>query len=218
MSDERVRAAYRDALARRDDTARDRAQCPSAEALESLAAAAGDEMARLVTLDHAMACRAGCREELELLRALSRAHAGAGARRVFAVVPPDGRRWLLPAIAAALVAGVGLRQLAWRDTLPVDRAAADGRPVLLVSPADGGALARSANHFAWRSGGRSQRYTLEILRATGDLVAAVATTDTTYTWTPSAALPAGTYEWWIRSVDADGVGRHSSVRRLVLPP
>ncbi len=72
MSDERLRQTYDRLLALRVEVTGDRSHCPPIERLAALVRREEDEDARLLLLDHVMACPF-CQAEFELVRSADRA-------------------------------------------------------------------------------------------------------------------------------------------------
>ena len=224
VSDERLRALYKRALAARDDTtARDR--CVSPQALLALARHDGPENERLETLDHVMACDA-CRRELGLLRAIEEAGALVAAADARPAadrphrVPAQWMRRAAPlALAASLLLaiGVGVRGRTGGD-VPPDVMRGDGQPALmLVTPADADTVVTAGTplSFAWRPDPGTRRYVLEVLDAGGRAVEVQSTTDTVVTLRdPSRLTPGVDYQWWVRALGDGGGQRTSPVRSL----
>src|SRR5262245_40539751 len=125
LTDARLRELYLRALAHRG--ARGREQCVAPEAMLAVVRRAGPEAERLATLDHVMGCGA-CRPELDLLRSIEEAGAGAERPKVLRIFPRPGWRAVAAVALAAsvlLVVVVGQR-LGLRETPDVLRGPVDG--------------------------------------------------------------------------------------------
>jgi hypothetical protein len=207
MTDEELREHYRRAVRARRPSAR--TTCPPPEALLAVVERSGSDDTRLATLDHAMSCNAGCARELELLRAL---HAAGGSVRSSRARP--GWRWMVSAAAAVLLLAFGLQRASpRRPETPLLRGGPSA--VQLAAPADGASLPRDGLLLAWHPVSGARRYVVEVLDRDGAVLLARSTTDTSVT----AAVPSlgiGTYRWWVRVTDGEGVERQSAVRRIVI--
>lgn len=207
MTDEELREHYRQALRARRPGAR--TTCPPPEALLAVVERSGSEDTRLATLDHVMACNAGCARELELLRAL---HAASGPARPSRARP--SWRWMASAAAAAVLLAVGLQRASSpRPEAPLLRGGS--AEVQLAAPAEAASLPANGILFAWHPVPGARRYAVEVLDRDGAVVLARTTTDTSLT-EAAPSLGAGTYRWWVRATDGNGVERRSSLRRIVI--
>lgn len=216
MSDETLRAAYDELLRAR--APRDRLACPPAEALLSLVERKGSDAARLVTLDHAMAC-AACHHDLELLRlatdaaretsgeerTLSLPGEGAAARRPFRV-----RTWTAVAAGLLVALSVGLLSRREEPSLtpeqgPVLRGAEGAVALLPAERAADGAIV-----LRWRSVPDAQHYRVELFGATGSPVTSAEVRDTTFVLRDAAATgAAGPLRWMVTAVLGSGGERRS---------
>jgi hypothetical protein len=212
LADERLRELYGGALEARETAGRQR--CPSSEAILALTEREGPEAQRLETLDHVMAC-AGCRRELDLLRALEEAGVRtAGTRRT--AKHSEWTRYLPLALAASLVLAVGLvlGQRYWQPYAPeVMRGPA--AEVTLLAPATE-ANTGAPLVFAWKPLPGARRYAVEVLTEDGAAILRAETADTLLVVATSRALLPGKYQWWVRATVADGTERRSGMRRLRL--
>jgi len=200
MSDNRLRTAYAELLARREAG---REGCPASEEIDALAFRRGPEATRLVTLDHVMTCP-GCRREFDLLRAL--AHAG---RPVSRIGPG------IYALAATLALTTGAL-LIWRaasDRAPDPlRGTADS--IVLLTPTDGASLAEPPV-LAWRPFAGAVSYRVEVLDRTDSVVARGSGPDTLLRLPADALAPAdSTYRWRVVADLRTGGSVSSGVRRL----
>ena len=205
MNDDRVREMYRQVLSRRVPS--DRAGCVAPERLMSLVDRTGAEEERLRTLDHVMACPT-CREEFEMIRAVSVAERPAAWRPSPAL-----------AVAATVVLLVGAAywfRIGGRAEQDVFRGPGDG--VTLLTPA-GEVAPADVRRFTWRSAADSVSYLVEVLDADGSQAFAATTRDTTLTLPDSVSLSAGiAYQWWVRATMPDGSERRASLREFVIRP
>lgn len=211
LDDDRLRAAYAQAVAARGAPARD--GCPDPDALLALVRRDGPEAARLHTLDHAMLCPE-CRREFELLRAIERV---GGMDTAHAVERLRWRRVAVVGLAATAVLAVGLgpgRPLWSGRDEPVLRGEAD---IALVAPVPSEAAPVSTPlTFTWRPVPGARRYTVELLAADGTVALGGETADTTLTLAPPASLAAGEYRWLVSAQAADGATTRSAARPLRL--
>jgi hypothetical protein len=203
MSDEELRAAYRAALERRRPPGR--AECVPEGRLQAVLEGRLAEAERLATLEHAASC-AACREELELLRALSAAASAGGARAL-----PRRRALALAASVVLLLAGGALVGRVLRAP-PVVRGPAD--QVRLLAPAESVAAAAPLT-FSWEAVAGASRYRVQVTDASGALVFETTTRGTTAALPDSVRLvPGGAYAWWVEATLAGGGAGSSAVRRL----
>ena len=178
VTEAQLKEAYQAHLAR---SRRDRASCPSPEAIQALVRREGDETTRLATLDHVMSC-GECRTELDLLRTVEEAGQRSGA-----VAAPGRRRWVMPAaLAATLLLAVGLGRLALKPSEDTVRSGDTGRVELIAPGAE--VPAGAPVSFAWRPVEGASRYRLEVLNASGDLAIEAETHDTALTSDSAARL------------------------------
>jgi hypothetical protein len=201
VNDEKLRAAYETHLLQRVEH---RADCVAPEALLALVEQRASEAERLQTLRHVSSCRL-CRADLDLLRSTRAAAEQASA-------PPLWRNKRLLAAAAVLLFAGGT--VIWQNVRGVEdlpRAGASNAPRLLA-PAEEVKAAGSLA-LAWSALPSAQRYEVEILRSTGEVVFASTTRDTVLN-VPANALAAGVdYRWWVVAVLPEGT-RASPTRRL----
>ncbi len=203
VTEAQLKEAYQAHLAR---NRRDRASCPSPEAIQALVRREGDENARLATLDHVMSC-GECRTELDLLRTVEEAGLRSGA-----VAAPGRRRWVMPAaLAATVLVAVGLGRLATKPSDDTVRSGDTGR-VQLIAPGTE-VPAGAPVSFAWRPVEGASRYRLEVLNASGDLAIEAETHDTALTSDSAARLVPGSYQWWVIAL-SPAPGPRSELRRL----
>ncbi len=186
------------------------AEHPAPEAIAALVRREGPEEGRLATLDHVMSC-ADCRRDFDLLRAVERAGVEGGA------AGRSGRRaWLMPAaLAASFLLAVGLGRTVLRSGGEDTTRGDDRGAVLLVQP---GREARAGDSltFSWRAVPGASRYEIELLNASGGVVASAATTDTTIFSEAARLLPPGDYRWWVRATTPDARSLRSAIRPLRL--
>jgi hypothetical protein len=200
VTEAQLKEAYQAHLAR---SRRDRASCPSPEAIQALVRREGDEASRLATLDHVMSC-GDCRTELDLLRTVEEAGQRSGA-----VAAPGRRRWMMPAaLAATLLLAVGLGRLVLK---PAEDTVRSGRVELIAPGAE--VPAGSPVSFAWRPVEGASRYRLEVLTPSGDLAIEAETHDTALTSDSAARLAPGSYQWWVIAL-SPAPGPRSELRRL----
>jgi hypothetical protein len=208
VSDDRLRELYAIAQAGRPDGPA--GEHPAPEAIAALVRREGPEEARLVTLDHVMSC-ADCRRDFDLLRAVGRAGVESGA------AGRSGRRaWLMPAaLAASFLLAVGLGRTVLRSGGDDTTRGDDRGAVMLVQP---GREARAGDSlsFSWRAVPGASRYEVEVLNASGGVVASAATTDTTIASEATRLLPPGDYRWWVRATTSDARTLRSPLRPLRL--
>lgn len=207
MDDERLRAHYQRALARRAPGTRK--GCPAPEALAAAVEREGSEEARLATLDHAMAC-AHCARELELLRAT----------RLAARPRSPARAPLLAAASLLLAAGIGAGLWSRAGGVPgeagPDVLRGEAAAVVGVSPV--GAVAPGTRPtFVWRPVPGATGYVVEVLDGAGDAVWTGRTTDTLAVLADSARLAPGDYAWWVRAELPNEEERRSDPRRFTVP-
>ena len=222
MNDERLRALYERGLARRAASSSTRAgDCPPPDALLALARREGDEGARLRTLDHVMACTAGCRTELDLLRAIVQAGEGDRVERRGGDPSPlrqsSMRRWFVPVLAAASIVALGVvlgRGRAHREADTIMRGSNDGgASVALAAPPESAGVGDVAT-LAWHAVAGARGYTVEVLDDAGSAVATSrerSANDTTYVFRGAPAA----YRWWVRADTPSGEVR-SPFRTLVI--
>lgn len=208
MSDDRLRELY--AIAQAGRPAGPGGEHPAPEAIAALVRREGPEEGRLATLDHVMSC-ADCRRDFDLLRAVERAGVESGA------AGRSGRRaWLMPAaLAASFLLAVGLGRTVLRSGGDDTTRGGDRGAVMLVQP---GREARAGDSlvFSWRGVPGASRYEIEVLNASGGVVASAATTDTTISSEATRLLPPGDYRWWVRATTPDARSLRSAIRPLRL--
>jgi hypothetical protein len=213
MNDQRLRDLYQSAVATR--TTVSRADCPGADVLLALARREGTEEERLRTLDHAMSC-GECMRELELLRAIEKAGAGAaGASPVTrreAVV--SWRRAVPWALAASAVLAVSLVVGRGRGDDGTGGEPMRGAPAAITvhTPREGEIGAGDSLVLAWQPVSGAARYVVEVLDADGRAAIADTTSDTVHVVRDLGRLaPGGDYRWWVRVPAADGAQRASAL-------
>jgi hypothetical protein len=203
--------------------------CPTPESVEALVDGAGDESARLRTLDHVMAC-ADCQPEFELLRSARIAAHDLGQHDnasetadVVALQEHFARRRRLPlAAAATLVLALAATAL-WRAldssprTAPLRGAA---ETITLVAPlTDARVPAGAALTFTWRSLMGATAYRLELLGDDGAAIVSVGTADTTHVLAESIVTGAtAATQWRVEAVRSDGTRASSTLRDLRITP
>lgn len=211
IDDGDLRQAY-DALLR-TRAPRDRAACPSPEALLALVERAGSEVERMRTLDHVMSC-AACRRDFDLLRTATESATRALTERgtVQSIGPRRHLPWRPLAIAAGLVVAVGIG--VWsRDvrtpTPPLLRGR--GHTVALLAPeprSDGSLLLR------WRRLPDAARYRVELFTPSGRMVAGATLADSSYVVAPGAAAFGDSLRWMVTAIRGDGSETRSRTERL----
>ena len=215
MNDQRLRDLYQSAVATR--TAVSRADCPDADALLALVRREGTEEERLRTLDHAMSC-GECMRELELLRAIEKAGAGASgaspATRREAVV--SWRRAVPWALAASAVLAVSL--VVGRDRgngTGAEPMRGESAAITVHAPREGDIGTADSLVLAWQPVSGAARYVVEVLDADGRAAIADTTSDTLHVVRDLGRLaPGSDYRWWVRAPAADGAQRASPLFRL----
>lgn len=180
--------------------------CPEPEAILAVVEGRAPEDVRLQTLDHVAQC-SGCRQELDLLRALGEAR------------PSEGRRstpWLAAAASILVVfgAGYGLSRIGGDGTAVLRGPDA---PLDLLSPAQG-AVDPGEIHFLWHAHPEAFEYVFEIVDGESRSLLTRVLTDTALVLSPEE-LPAaeGTLLWWVRAHLRDGTLQASEPRILELP-
>jgi hypothetical protein len=221
MNDDRLRELYQRGIeARGPGEAR---LHPTPEALWALVRREGDEAQRLATLDHTMSCPL-CRHDLELLRAIASAapvEAAATAPAAPSSAATRGRargghwRITLPAaLLAASIAGIAWLGIARNDDVGNEPLRGEPGAVALAAP-DESADVTSTPLLAWHPVDGAERYLVEVVDASGEVVDSAELADTTFQAGASAPLAAGdAYRWWVRALDAGGVRAVSPMRTL----
>ena len=205
FDDNALRAAYEPAL--RESTTAHGPDCPSETQLLAAVLGEGEEAERLRVLDHALKCSA-CRRDLALLHAVA-----TGERRVASrpISEFSWKRWMPAALAASLVAAVGLAGLARlrdRGADDITRAGAAAGPVL-IAPANGAGVRPGLVQFAWRAIPDVIQYTLEVDATDGTVLVSSSTRDTTFR-APIAATAVGENRWLVRAKLQDGTEKRSN--------
>ena len=208
-SDQEIKQAYSRILETHRQEAR--AECVSPEAILSLVEGSEDEVTRLETLDHTMACP-HCREDFELLRGLARSRPEEKrTTRSWLNFTPEKLAW-----AASLVLALGLGSI-WLTSQgpgPDVVMRGDGAEVGLVSPVSGGVLEKGMA-FVWNSFPEAFAYDLEVIGADGEIVYRASTADTTITAEDSPSWAgAGGLSWWVTARTGDGSRIASPMRPL----
>jgi hypothetical protein len=207
-TDERLRAAYRELLARRAAAAG--ALPATLEEIEALARDGADSPERTALLDRVLA-DPRTRDEYRLLREVG---AGPDAPATRPAAAPAPWRWALAAAAVAVLAvGAGVLSRASRVAGP-DPVRGDRDAVRLVAPAPGAAL-EPGTTFVWHAAPGAVSYELELLSESGEVLARVGTAETVAT--PGAladpALAAGA-RWLVTARLAAGGTQRSEARPL----
>jgi hypothetical protein len=199
MNDQRLRAVYAQALARRTPDSRE--GCPRPEDLQALADGLAPAAGRMALLDHVTTC-AACHEEFALVHA-----ATGGAPRTRVLAP----WWGLAAAGLVVVTGAGWWLLG-REGGPVMRGG--GATIELVAP---GAVAPTGRvAFTWRAVPGASGYEVTIAPPGAAPMATGSTQDTVFV--PVPALPSGDYEWSVRAILSDGRVVPSLRRPLSITP
>lgn len=206
VSDERLRKAYADVLARR--TADPAVPDVPVEVIHALAEGRYDGADRNAKLEAVLA-HPKTAAEFQFFLDLARERPAESVRRI--------PRWLQLAAALVLVAGATLLlPRAFReDREPVRGAGAD---VELVIPVDRGALA-PGSRVVWRPAAGAESYRIELVDADGNVVFMAEGGDT------SAVLPDSThivadrgYQVWVTARLGDGTEVRSSPHNVVGAP
>lgn len=172
LSDDDLRAGWEAAAGGDTATVDAGAACPSPERIWAAAHGELGPVEAREVVDHMAACPA-CAEAWRLARRLGAATAPAARTlelrdRAAAARPSPGRPWWLAAVAAALVAtlGIGLREV-W---MPDGPATFRGSETATVRPlvADGATLPRDRFELAWEAVPEALEYDLRL--TTADLV------------------------------------------------
>lgn len=210
IDDGELRHAYDELL--RTGRPRDRAACPSPEALLALVEREGPESVRLETLDHVMSC-SPCRRDFDLLRTATDSATRALAER--GVHSIGGRRhlpWRPIAVAAGIVVavGIGLLSREMRPTTPLLRGSE--HTVSLLAPEsrpDGSMLLR------WRRLPDAARYHVELFTPSGRMVAGATLAESSYVVAPGVVKAAGdSLRWMVTAIRADGSEARSRTEPL----
>lgn len=218
MNDDRLRELYQRGIGARDP--REARLHPTPEALWALVRREGDEAQRLATLDHAMSCPQ-CRHDLELLRAIDGAAltdvAPASPSSAGARTRANGGHWrftLPAALLAASIAGIAWLGIARNDDIGNEPLRGEPGAVALAAP-DESADVTSTPVLAWHPVDGAERYRVEVVDASGEVVDSAELADTTFRAGASAPLaPGDAYRWWVRALDAGGVRAVSPMRTL----
>lgn len=191
MNDDRLRALYAGAMARRPDTSD--AEPVSLEAMVAILERRGSEAERLRTLQQIL-FDPRRRAEFELLRA------------VMIAGRPVRSRWYNRAAwrAAAgivVVAGVGLLYALQRETTEPLRGGSAA--VVTLHPVDGAELTATPV-FVWHRVPRAVDYRLEVLDSSGAVVFATRVVDTVASAVPAESLvPGRRYLWSVTAYTED---------------
>ena len=190
MDEQELRDLFRTELAR---TPQDRAACPSPETLQQVATTAGDDDARLATLEHIATC-ASCRADFDLLRT---AHAAAPEPAVATTAPARTMPRWIPALLAASVAIVA--------SVALLREPAD---VMRGGGADSGAFTfhevqatATDVRLVWSAVPQAVRYTVEVTLTDGSVAYSTETPDTVASGPRRAGTIAG---YTVEAVKLDG--------------
>lgn len=203
MKDAELRRAYTALLQSRHATP-DIRRVPLDDML-ALVEQRGSESERLATLDRVMTDPASA-SEFEMLRAVAQP-----ARRVARQATWFRAAGVMSLAAAVLLVAIPMLD-ARRDTVePVRDATAAS---VLIAPAIDATVADSRT-FRWYAVPGTRTYVVEILTASGVVVFAERSADTTITVPPDVIFVTGTeYQWWVVSEMPDGTQRRSPFRRL----
>lgn len=191
MNHESLRAAYDELLNAR--APRDRAGCPSAEALLALVERPGSDEERLATLDHVMGCDA-CHGDVALLRTAADAareaapgaspalSVGRGGGAAAAVRRPFRVRSWTTAVAAGLVIAVGLGVISRRterpDTPVQGPVLRGGEPTITLLPTE--RTTDLTTVLRWRAVPGATRYRVEVFGPTGLTLTTAEVRDTVF--------------------------------------
>ena len=209
MTEQELRDNYARAVAARSGTGR--GACVEPAAIVALVQRDGPEATRLTTLDHVMSCEE-CRREFDLLGAIERAGAHETRRAVDRI---HWRRYATVAVAASLVLAIGLgpgRRLWEHPANDETMRGARSSEVALLAPDDGTSVT-GATVFTWHAFPGARRYTLELLDAGGNVRLSRQAADTSIT-IDRLDVPAGDYQWMVRTTSDDGIERRSAPRSI----
>jgi hypothetical protein len=200
MDDETLRRLVRtqtgNVPATRDD-------CPSPDALQTVATAPTGDTSQLAVLEHVATC-APCRRDFDLLRT---AHTAAPAVARTTAMP----RWV-PALAAAAVIAV-VSVVTIRSGDDVFRGTQTGRPtVQLLTPA----RAESGMQLQWHAVAQAVMYRVEVTDQDGNLAFSAETADTV-ALAPNL-LDASSLRWSVEARLLDGSVLTSPLDSLRTPP
>jgi len=199
MSDEVLGELYRRMLARPRPRGRD--ECPSPDALRSVAEREADAGERLAIMEHVSGC-ADCQRELALLGQVADT-----VRRPRRPVPA----WWLAAAASVALAVLGGRALLTREGVePVVRG--EGSSVTLVSPSG---PVETATALVWRAVSDAARYEVEVLGPEAELVQSATVRDTVVPL-GGGLDPGVAYRWRVTAVRRDGTRVESTLLPFTL--
>jgi hypothetical protein len=166
-------------------------QCPSAEALATVAVGDAPASDRDRIADHAVSCRR-CSEDLQILmRTHLEAQAAPAPRRL------AHRTW----IAAAAIAAIAVGALLWTRTNQPDESLRGDRPrqQTVVTPLDGATLASPPEKLRWLPQPGAESYRVKLYDASGEAVwESERVVEPSVTLPPSAAprLQSGRSYFW----------------------
>lgn len=226
MTDERLRELYAHAMTKREG-------CITPEDMLALVQREGNEQHRLGLLDHVMMC-ADCRREFDLLRTLDAAGREEARDASSLSVPSrslNRRSGWWRDHSAALAAGVVLAAFGVGAGIVRERAIVHGSTsevmrgsshttgetggIALITPAPDASVTMPVR-LVWHPAPTAPRYRVEVLDASGAVVAGTTHTDTVFTVSPSALRPGAVYSWWVRA-ETGGSESHSALRRFRIP-
>jgi hypothetical protein len=182
---------------------------PEPEKLAALVSGEMREAERLTILEHVLRCPT-CKPELELLRA-----ANEGARAAERRTIPS--RWLALAAAALILVGIGALTLRGRrPVVPVDVMRGGHVAVSVIEPFTGTTISKPVR-LTWHAMDGARSYSVELLSAQGNVIAAWTTPDTTIAVADSVRIDAGnSYDMWVRAMLSDRTEVSSPVVRFNL--
>ena len=180
-------------------------------------------------LDHALPLDARQRVELHIDQCTTCRHEIVALSRVTSDAPVDeparhdlprrGRRWWIPAAAAAAIVAITLPRLTSYLSAPdsAERTRrltdADARPQITVVSPDDRATRATPLVFTWRAA-KADVYRIVVLTTEADSVWAAETSDTTITLPDSVSLQAGrAYFWYVEGI-GNGIAATTGSRRL----
>ena len=192
MNDATLRQAYEALL--RERAGRGEPLGVSLEAMCDVLDRKGSEESRLAAIDRIMA-HPRLAQEFEILRAAHTAGRVAQ-RRTFVA-------WPL-AIAASLIAAIGLGTWLARGGTDVDQLRGPSVAIPLYAPAET-ALADSARVFLWSGNPDATQYLFELSTAGGNALFSATTTDSSLALPDSVRLaPGASYFWYVRATTPQG--------------
>lgn len=205
-SDEQLRLAYADAVARRAPASR--ASCPSPAALLAIVERTRSEALRLEMLDHVMACE-WCRRELDLVRASATASGVSHARSwVRSPAVP------LMALAAALLVVAGVRAyFASSDREAGPRLRGSGAVVTHAVRS----IPNVGTGLAWRPVEGALSYRVEVIDEAGQAIVDSTMRDTSLVVADSLTRGRRGIVWSVAAMLGDGTSVSSQPAPLIPP-